>query len=153
MAEGRDITVERFVKAANEVTIGGFWMEHAKDELKTRKDQEIMRFLSPCWEKKFLNKVFYAGDTIFEAFAQALEYAHQPPAGLLSGIPQVPVQYGPAYIFSRGMGMLQIDGYLTLVLLTHGELTAFHRLMKYREPLSVRKAHLCIETYSYKCAA
>ena len=30
---------------------------------------------------------------------------------------------GPAYMFSRGVGTLQIDGYLTLILLTHGELT------------------------------
>ena len=60
---------------------------------------------------------------------------------------------GPAYIFSRGVGTLRIDGYSTLVLLTHGELTAFHRLMKYGEPLSARKAHPSMETYSYKCAA
>ena len=72
MAEGKEMTVGRFVTAANEVTIGGFWMEHAMGELKTRKDHEILRFLSPCWEKKYLNKVFHAGDTIFEAFVQEL---------------------------------------------------------------------------------
>ena len=60
---------------------------------------------------------------------------------------------GPAHMFSRGVGTLRFDGYFTLVLLTHGELTAFHRLMKYGEPLSVRKAHPSMETYSYKCAA
>ena len=47
-------------------------MEHAKGELKTRKNHKILRFLSPCWEKKYVNKVFYAGDTIFEAFVQEL---------------------------------------------------------------------------------
>ena len=73
MAEGKEMTVGRFVTAANEVTIGGFWMEHAMGELKTRKeDHEILRFLSPCWEKKYLNKVFYAGDTIMEAFVHEL---------------------------------------------------------------------------------
>ena len=59
----------------------------------------------------------------------------------------------PAYMFSRGVGTLRIDGYLTLVLLTHGKLTAFHRLMKYGEPLSMRKTHPSAETYSYKCTA
>ena len=49
VAEGREMTVTRFVTAANEVTIGGFWREHAKDELRTRKDHEILKFLSPCW--------------------------------------------------------------------------------------------------------
>ena len=60
---------------------------------------------------------------------------------------------GSAYMFSRCVRTLRIDGYLTLVLLTHGELTAFHRLMTYGEPLSVSKAHPSMETHSYKCAA
>ena len=60
---------------------------------------------------------------------------------------------GPAYMFSRGVETLRIDGYLTLVLLTHGELVAFHRLMKYGEPLSMGNTHPSTETYSYKFTA
>ena len=56
-------------------------------------------------------------------------------------------------MFSRGVETLQIDGYLALVLLTHGGLMSFHRLMKNREPLSMGKTHSSIDTYSYKCAA
>ena len=52
IAESREMAVGRFVTAANEVTIGGFWREHAKDELRTRKYHEILKFLSPCWERK-----------------------------------------------------------------------------------------------------
>ena len=33
VAEKREMTVGIFVTAANEVTIGGFWREHAKGEL------------------------------------------------------------------------------------------------------------------------
>ena len=50
------------------------------------------------------------------------------------------------------METLRIEGYLTLVLLTHGEPVAFHRLMKYGEPLSMRKTHPSVDTCSYKCA-
>ena len=46
---------------------------------------------------------------------------------------------GPAYMFSRGVETLRIDGYLALVLLTYGELVSFHRLTKYGEPLSMGK--------------
>ena len=60
---------------------------------------------------------------------------------------------GPAYMSRRGVETLRIDGYLTLVLLTNGELTAFHRLIKYGEPLSMGKAHPSTETYSYKSTA
>ena len=35
VAENREMTVGRFVTAANEVTIAGFWREHATGELKT----------------------------------------------------------------------------------------------------------------------
>ena len=38
VAESREMTVARFVTAANEVTIGGYWREHAKGELRTRKN-------------------------------------------------------------------------------------------------------------------
>ena len=98
--------------------------------------------------------MFYAGNNIFEAFVLDLLSV---PINLLLALYLVYTRYlfnmGPAYMFSRGVGTVRIDGYLTLVLLTHGELTAFHRLMKYGEALSVRKAHPSTETYSYKCAA
>ena len=148
------MTVGRFVTATNEVTIGGFWREHAKGELRTRKDHEILKFLSPCWEKKYMDGVFYAKETIFGASVQELLSM---PISLLLALYLVYPRYlfnmGPAYMFSRGVETLRIDGYLTLVLLTHGELVSFHRLMKYGEPLSMGKTHSSINTYSYKCAA
>ena len=148
------MTVASFVTAANEVTIGGFWREHAKGELRTRKDHEILKFLSPCWERKYMAGVFCAKETIFGAFVQELLSM---PIGLLLALYLVYPRYlfnmGPAYMFSRGVETLRIDGYLALVLLTHGELVSFHRLMKYGEPLSMGKTHSSIDTYKYKCAA
>ena len=140
--------------AANGVTIGGFWREHAKGELRTRKDHEILKFLSPCWETEFMAGVFTAKETIFEAFVQEILSM---PTSLLSALYLVYPRYlfsmGRDYTFSRGAETLRIDGYLALVLLTHGELMSFHRLMKYGEPLSMGKTHSSIDTYSYKCAA
>ena len=144
----------RFVTAANKVTIGGFWREHAKGELRTRRSHEILKFLTPCWEKEYMDKVFYAGNAIFEAFVLVLLSM---PINILLALylvyPRYLFKMGPAYMFSRGVEMLRIDGYLTLILLTHGELTTFHQLIKYGEPLSARKAHTSPGTYSYKCAA
>ena len=60
---------------------------------------------------------------------------------------------GLAYMLSKGVETVQIDGYLTLVLLSHGEVVTFNRLMKYGEPLSMGKTHPSVDTYSYKCAA
>ena len=72
VTDEREMTEGRFVSAANEVAIGGFWKEHAKGELRTRRSHEILRLLSPCWEKEYLDKVFYAGNAIFVAFVQEL---------------------------------------------------------------------------------
>ena len=98
--------------------------------------------------------VFSAKDTIFGAFVQELLRL---PISLLLDLYLVYPRYlfnmGPAYMFIRGLETLWIDGYLALVLLTHGELMSFHRLMKYGEPLSMGTTHSSIDTYSYKCAA
>ena len=129
VAESREMTVGRF---------GGFWREHAKDELRTRKNHKILRFLSPCWEKKYMAKVFHARDTIFEAYVQELlNVLINLLLALYLVYPRYLFKMGPAYMLSRGVETIQIDGYLTLVLLTRGELVAFHRLMKYGEPLSI----------------
>ena len=101
VAESREMTVARFVMAANEVTIGGFWREHAKGELRTRKDHEILKFLSPCWEKKYMAGVFCAKETIFGAFVQELLSM---PLSLLLALylvyPRYLFKMGPAYMFS-----------------------------------------------------
>ena len=154
LAEVRDMTVARFVLAANEVTIGGFWREHAKGELRTRRDHEILKFLSPCWEKEFMAGMFGTTATIFGAFVQEILGM---PISLLLALyliyPRYLFNMGPAYMFSRGVETLRVDGYLALLLLTHGELVSFHQLMEYGEPLSMGRVHSSIETYSYKCAA
>ena len=82
-----------------------------------------------------------------------LGHANKSPNDLVLGIPRYLFNMGAAYMFSRGVKTLRIDEHLTLVLLTHGELTTFHQLMKYGEPLSARKAQPSPDTYSYKCAA
>ena len=154
VAEKREMTVGRFVTAANESTIGVFWREHARGELRTRRDHEILEFLSPCWGKEFLTGVYSGKETIFGAFIEELLNM---PISLLLALYLVYPRYlfnmSPAYMFSRGVDTPRIDGYLTLVLLTHGELVLFHRLMKYGEPLSMGRTHSSIDTYSYKCAA
>ena len=58
------MTVGTFVMSANETTVAGFWREHAKGELRTRKSYKVLRNLSPCWEKKYMYRIFYAGKTI-----------------------------------------------------------------------------------------
>ena len=105
VAKKREMTVARFVTAANEVTTGGFWREHAKGELKTRRDHEILEFLSPCWGKEFMAGVFSAKETIFGAFVQeVLNMPHQPVVGTLPGLPEVPIQYGSSEHVQSGCG-------------------------------------------------
>ena len=105
MAESREMTVTRFVTAANEVTIGRFWREHAKGELRTRKDHEILKFLSPCWEKEFMAGVFRAKGTIFGALCtRNTEHAHKPFVGPVPSLPEVPIQHGSSVYVQSGCG-------------------------------------------------
>ena len=111
VAEKKEMTVTRFATAANEVTIGGFWREHAKGELKTRRDHEILEFLSPCWGKEIMAGVFGAKETIFGAFVQEILIM---PISLLLALYLVYPRYlfnmGPAYMFSRGVEILRLTG-------------------------------------------
>ena len=79
--------------------------------------------------------VFGAKETLFGAFVQKILSM---PISLLLALYLVYPRYlfnmGPAYIFSRGVETLRIEGYLALVLLTHGELVSFHRLTNYGGP-------------------
>ena len=102
MAESREMTVARFVTAANEVNIGGFWMEHAKGELRTRKDHEILKFLSPCWEKEFMAGVFSARYHFRGLCAINIEHAHKPFAGPVPGLPEVSVYHGSSVYVQSG---------------------------------------------------
>ena len=95
LAEGREMTVARFVSAANEVTIGGFWREHAKGELRTKTDHEILGFLSPCWKKEYMAEMCGTKATIFGAFVPEI-LGHQPAFGFVPGFPQILVQHGPS---------------------------------------------------------
>ena len=104
MAEKREMTVTMFVINANEVTIGGFWRDHAKGELKTRRDHEILEFLSPCWGKVFMAGVFSAKETIFGAFVQEiLNMLISVLLALYLIYPRYLFNMGPAYMFSRGV--------------------------------------------------
>ena len=98
VAEKREMTVTRFVTAANEVTIGGCWREHAKGELKTRRDHEILEFLSPCWS------VWCKGDHLWSLCTRNPEHAHQPVVGTIPSLPEVPIQYGSSVHVQSGWG-------------------------------------------------
>ena len=61
-----EIAESREMRAANEVTIGGFSREHAKGELRTRRDHEILEFLNPfgrrdIWLECFVQKRPFSG--------------------------------------------------------------------------------------------
>ena len=93
------MAVGRFVTAANEVIVGGFWREHAKGDLKTRKNHEILRFLSPCWEKRYMASVFYA-----KIRAGTAERAHKSLFGPVLRLPQVFVLHGSGLNVQQGCG-------------------------------------------------
>ena len=67
-----------------------------------------------------MDEIFYAGNTIFETFVQdLLSMSINLLLALYLVYPRYLFNMGPAFMFSRGRETLRIDGYLTLVLLTH----------------------------------
>ena len=116
-SDKRGLTEGAFTTSANETTIAGFWREYTKGDLRTRESYKILSFLSPYSERKYMDEIFYAGNTIFETFVQdLLSISINLLLALYLVYPRYLFNMGPAFMFSRG----RIDGYLTLVLLTHG---------------------------------
>ena len=98
-----------------------------------------------------MDRIFYAGNTMIEAFVQdLLRMSINLLLALYLVYPRYLFNMGPAFMFSRGVENPRIDEYLALVLHTHGNLAVFHRLMKFMDPLSIRKAHPSLENYTYK---
>ena len=90
------LTMGTFVSSANDTTINGCWREHATENWRTRKAYEILGFLSPCWEMKYMERIFSAGKTFIDAFSGSLDYVDQLVAGIVSGVLQIPIQNGPS---------------------------------------------------------
>ena len=76
--------------------------------------------------------------TIFEAFVQELlNMLINFLLALYLVYPSYLFNMGSAYMFSMGVETLRFDGYLTLMLLTHGDLVAFHEVDDFwRAPVS-----------------
>ena len=60
---------------------------------------------------------------------------------------------GTAFLASRCVETLRIDGYSKLSLSTYETLAVFRRLMKNGSPMAMARIHTSVETYSFKCAA
>ena len=152
-AEKKGPTVETFVSLPNDTTIINFCKDRAKGNLKSRKAHEILGFLSSCWEKKYMGGFFSARETIFETYIQdILSMSINLSLALYLVFLRRLFNIGPAFICSSDNETLRIDRYMILSLLTHGNLAAFHCLMKYVDPMAMAKVHPSLETYSDKCA-
>ena len=125
-AEKKGLRVGTFVSLTNKTTIKGFWKDHASGELRKRKIHEILELLSSWWEKKYMDRLFSAGETIFDTFiTDLLSRSIKPLLALYLVFPRYLFNMGPSYMFSRVVETLRIDRHLTLNLLTQGKLRYF----------------------------
>ena len=106
----------------------------------------------PCWPNRYMDEMLASGKKYSKSSFRT-SWACQSTCYWLYTccFPDI-YQHGTGFIFSREVEILRVDGYLTLILLTHGNPAAFLRLMKYVDPMAMNEAHPSLETYSYKCA-
>ena len=104
----REMTVGRFVTAANEVTIGRFWRacERRTEDPEVIRDLEILESLLA--EGIPGQGVLRRKRDLRGVRAGTLEHANQPPTDLVLGKPQVLVQYGPSMYVEQRCETLRI---------------------------------------------
>ena len=151
-ADNKLMSVVIFNTLANDIILIVYWREHAEDEMKAKKTEDILIYLSPCWERSFFFNLFSVSrKSLFELFITKL--LNIPINLLLALILVFPLNLfdlGTAFLFSRGEEILRLDGYLTLLIMTHGSLTIFPRLMKFVDPPSMGKSNQDAESNAYR---
>ena len=100
--ERKELTLGTLVILANDTTIHGFWRYHATGNLRTRNSYKILGFLRSCWPKNYIDEILSAG-SLFSMTINLL-------LGLYLVFPRHLFNMGPAFMFSRSVETLRIDG-------------------------------------------
>ena len=98
--------------------------------------------------EKILGRLFSAGKTLFETLIQDfLSMSISFLLALYLVFPRSPFNMESAFSISRRVHTLRLDGYLSLRLLTPGNLAVIHRLMKHADPMAMAQTHFSMENY------
>ena len=153
LAENAEEKAAEFVNRMCQITLETFWTQEEKREEGFERTDSMLEGLRARWTASFLAKVYpKASDYLIKEFLQAVvEVSIVELLALFVIFGAESFVKGPAVLLTEGVQNLQLDGLLTLIAITHGNLGGLMKLTRCPEQMreKVRKLDMKKATDSW----
>ena len=143
MAETVEEKSAEFVNRVRQVTLEAFWTQIVKGEEGFDRTDSMLEGLGAGWTASFLAKIdpSFSRYLIKEFLQVVVEVSIVELVDLLVTFGAENFVKGPAILLTDGIQNLRLDGLLTLIAITHGNLGGLMNLTRYPEQMkeNVRK--------------
>ena len=140
LAENAEEKTAEFVNRVCQVTLETFWTEKVKGEEGFERTDRMLEELGAGWTASFLAKVYpKVSHYLIKEFLQAvLEVSIVELLALFVTFGAESFVKGPAMLLTEGIQNLRLDGLLTLIAITHGNLGGLMKLTRCPEQMIER---------------
>ena len=137
LAENAEENTAEFVNRMCQVTLETFWTQKVKGEEGFERTDSMLEGLGAGWTASFLAKVYpKLSRYLIKEFLQAVvEVSIVELLALFVTFGAESFVKGPVILLTEGVQNLRIDGLLTLIAITHGNLGGLMKLTRYPEQM------------------
>ena len=137
LAENAEEKTAEFVNRVCQVTLETFWTEKVKGEEGFERTDSMLEGLGTGWTASFLAKVYpKLSRYLIKEFLQAVvEVSIVELLALFVTFGAERLVKGPVILIIEGIQNLRLDGLLTLIAITHGNLGGLMKLTRYPEQM------------------
>ena len=147
LAENAEEKTAEFVNRMCQITLETFWTQDVKGEKGFERTGSMLEGLGAGWTASFLAKVYpKVSHYLIKQFLQAVvEVSIVELLALFVTFGAESFVKGPAMLLTEGIQNLRLDGLLTLIAITHGNLGELMKLTRCPEQMRVRVRNLDIK--------
>ena len=139
-----------FVNRVCEVTLETFWTQNMKGEEGFDRTDSMLKGLGAGWTASFLAKIYPSlSRYLIKEFLQVVvEASIVELLALFVTFGAENFVKGPAILLTEGVQKLRLDGLLTLIAITHGNLGGLMNLSRYPEQMKENVRKIDVERYT-----
>ena len=141
LAENAEEKSSEFVNRVCQVTLEAFWTQKVREEESFDRTDSMLEWLGAGWTTSFLAKIYHTHYLIKEFLQAVVEVSIVELLALFVTFGAENFVKGPAVLLTERVQNLRLDGLLTLIAITHGNLGGLMDLTRYPEQMkeNVRK--------------
>ena len=135
LAENAEEKSAEFVNRVCQITLEAFWTQNVKGEEGFDRTDSMLEGLGAGWTASFLAKISLSRHLIKEFLQAVVEVMIVELLALFVTFGAENFVKGPAILITEGVQNLRLDGLLTLIAITHGNLGGLMNLTSYPEQM------------------